>query len=161
MSPKGRYLGRVPKSPKEVSPACLVPASPPRQIIKSLGKTTLALWSGPQEAHEPLTHTELVKSVPGIRMPPPCNKTNGISKGCDWSLILCQSRCLYLVLPTIHLLLGRKAMTNLDSVLKGRDITLPTKAHTVKAMIFLVVMFGCESWTIKKAECQRIGVFKL
>ena len=150
MSPKGRYLGRVPKSPKEVSPACLVPASPPRQIIKSLGKTTLALWSGPQEAHEPLTHTELVKSVPGIRMPPPCNKTNGISKGCDWSLILCQPRCLYLVLPTIHLLLGRKAMTNLDSVLKGRDITLPTKAHTVKAMIFLVVMFGCESWTRKK-----------
>ena len=60
-----------------------------------------------------------------------------------------------------HLLLGRKVMTNLDSVLKGRDITLPTKAHTVKAMIFLVVMFGCESWTIKKAECQRIGVFKL
>ena len=58
-------------------------------------------------------------------------------------------------------LLGRKAMTNLDSILKSRDITLPTKAHTVKAMIFLVVMFGCESWTIKKAECQRIGVFKL
>ena len=60
-----------------------------------------------------------------------------------------------------HLLLGRKSVTKLDSVLKGRDITLPTKAHTVKAMIFLVVMFGCESWTIKKAECQRIGVFKL
>ena len=55
-----------------------------------------------------------------------------------------------------HLLLGRKAMTNLDSILKSRDITLPTKAHLVKAMVFVAVMYGCESWTIKKAECQRI-----
>ena len=54
------------------------------------------------------------------------------------------------------LLLGRKAMTNLDSILKSRDITLPTKVHLVKAMVFLVVMYGCESWTIKKAEHQRI-----
>ena len=52
-----------------------------------------------------------------------------------------------------HLLLGRKAMTNLDSILKSRDITLPTKVHLVKAMDFPVVMYGCESWTIKKAEC--------
>ena len=52
-----------------------------------------------------------------------------------------------------NLLLGRKAMTNLDSILKSRDITLPTKVHLVKAMVFLVVMYGCESWTIKKAEC--------
>ena len=52
-----------------------------------------------------------------------------------------------------HLLLGRKAMTNLDSILKSRDITLPAKVHLVKAMVFLVVMYGCESWTIKKAEC--------
>ena len=52
-----------------------------------------------------------------------------------------------------HLLLGRKAMTNLDSILKLRDITLPTKVYLVKAMVFLVVMCGCESWTIKKAEC--------
>ena len=51
------------------------------------------------------------------------------------------------------LLLGRKVMTNLDSVLKRRDLTLPTKVHTVKAMVFPVVMYGCESWTIKKAEC--------
>ena len=51
-----------------------------------------------------------------------------------------------------HLLLGRKVMTNLDSILKSKDITLPTKAHLVKAMFFLVVMYGCESWTIKKAE---------
>ena len=51
-----------------------------------------------------------------------------------------------------HLLLGRKVMTNLDSILKGRDITLPTKVHLVKAMVFLVVMYGCESWTVKKAE---------
>ena len=55
-----------------------------------------------------------------------------------------------------HLLLGRKAMTNLNSILKRRDITLPTKVHLVKAMVFPVVMYGCESWTIKKAECQRI-----
>ena len=52
-----------------------------------------------------------------------------------------------------HLLLGRKAMTNLDSILKSRDITLPTKVHLVKAVVFPVVMYGCESWTIKKAEC--------
>ena len=59
------------------------------------------------------------------------------------------------------LLLGRKVMTNLDSVLKSRDITLSTKVHLVKDMVFPVVMYGCESWTIKKAECQRIDAFKL
>ena len=59
------------------------------------------------------------------------------------------------------LLLGRKVMTNLDSILKSRDITLPTKIHLVKAMVFPVVMYGCESWTIKKAEHQRIDAFEL
>ena len=59
------------------------------------------------------------------------------------------------------LLLGRKAMTNLDRILKNRGITLPTKVHLVKAMVFPVVMYGCESWTIKKAEHQRIGAFEL
>ena len=59
------------------------------------------------------------------------------------------------------LLLGRKVMTNLDSILKSRDITLPTKVHLVKAMVFPVVMHRCESWTIKKAECRRIDAFKL
>ena len=59
------------------------------------------------------------------------------------------------------LLLGRKVMTNLESVLKSRDITLPTKVHLVKAMVFLVVVYGCEIWTIKKAKCQRINAFKL
>ena len=59
------------------------------------------------------------------------------------------------------LLLGRKAMTNLDSVLKNRGITLLTKVHLVKAMVFPVVMYGCESWTIKKVECQRIDAFEL
>ena len=59
------------------------------------------------------------------------------------------------------LLLRRKAMTNLDSMLKSRDITLPTKVHLVKAMVFPVVMYGCESWTMKKAECRRIGAFEL
>ena len=60
-----------------------------------------------------------------------------------------------------HLLLGRKVMTNLDSILKSRDITLPTKVHLVKAMVFPVVMYGCESWIIKKAECRRIDAFEL
>ena len=60
-----------------------------------------------------------------------------------------------------QLLLGRKVMTNLDSILKSRDITLPTKVHLVKGMVFPVVMYGCESWTIKKAECQRIYAFEL
>ena len=60
-----------------------------------------------------------------------------------------------------HFLFGRKVMTNLDSILKSRDITLPTKIHLVKAVVFLVVMYGCESWTIKKAECQRNDAFKL
>ena len=60
-----------------------------------------------------------------------------------------------------HLLLGRKVMTNLDSVLKSRDITLPTKVCLVKAMVFLAVIYGCESWTIKKAECRRIDAFEL
>ena len=59
------------------------------------------------------------------------------------------------------LLLGRKVMTNLDSILKSRDITLPTKVHLVKAMVFPVVMYGCESWTIKKFECRRIDAFEL
>ena len=60
-----------------------------------------------------------------------------------------------------HLLLGRKAMTNLDSILESRDITLLTKIHLVKAMVFPVVMYGCESWAIKKAECQRTDAFEL
>ena len=59
-----------------------------------------------------------------------------------------------------HLPLGRKAMTNLDNVLKSRDITLPTKVRIVKAMVFPVVMYGCESWIIKKAECQRVDAFE-
>ena len=60
-----------------------------------------------------------------------------------------------------HLLLGRKVMTNLDSILKSRDITLPTKVRLVKAMVFPVVMYGCECWTVKKAECRKIDAFEL
>ena len=60
-----------------------------------------------------------------------------------------------------HLLLGRKVMSNLDSIFKSRDITLPTKVRLVKAMVFPVVMYGCESWIVKKAECRRIGAFEL
>ena len=61
----------------------------------------------------------------------------------------------------IKRLLGRKVMTNLDSIFKSRDITLPTKVHLVKAMVFPVVMYGCENWTVKKAECQRIDAFEV
>ena len=60
-----------------------------------------------------------------------------------------------------RLFFGREVMTNLDSILKCRDITLPTKVRLVKAMVFPVVMYGCESWTVKKAECQRIDAFEL
>ena len=60
-----------------------------------------------------------------------------------------------------YLLLGRKVMTNLDSILKSRDIIFPTKVHLVKTMVFPVVMYGCESWTVRKAECQRIDAFEL
>ena len=60
-----------------------------------------------------------------------------------------------------HLLLGRKVISNLDSIFKSRDITLPTKVRLVKAMVFPVVMYGCERWTVKKAECQRIDAFEL
>ena len=60
-----------------------------------------------------------------------------------------------------HLLLGRKVMTNLDIIFKSRDITLPTKFRPVKAMVFPVVVYGCESWNVKKAECRRIDAFKL
>ena len=60
-----------------------------------------------------------------------------------------------------RLLLGRKAMINLDNIFRSRDITLPNKVHLVQAMVFPVVMYGCESWTIKKAECQRIDAFEL
>ena len=76
----------------------------------------------------------------------------GLQNHCRWWLQLWNKRCL---------LLGRKAMTNLDSILKSRDITLPTKFCLVKTMVFPVVLYGCESWTIKKAECQRIDAFEL
>ena len=75
------------------------------------------------------------------------------------SKITANSDCSYEIKRC--LLLGRKVMTNLDSVLKSRDITLSTKVHLVKAMVFPVVIYGCESWTIKKAECRRIDAFKL
>ena len=75
------------------------------------------------------------------------------------SKITADSRCNHEIKR--HLLLERKVMTNLDSILKNRDITLPTKVSLVKAMIFPVVMYGCESWTVKKAEHQRIDAFEL
>ena len=75
------------------------------------------------------------------------------------SKIIADSDCSHKIKR--HFLLARKAMTNLDSILKSRDITLPTKVHLVKAMVFSLVMFGCESWTIKKAQCQRTDAFEL
>ena len=78
------------------------------------------------------------------------NNNNKVSGTCDSSHEI--KRCL---------LLGRKAMTNLDNVLKSKDITLQTMVHIVKSMVFPVVMYGCESLTIKKAECQRVDAFKL
>ena len=77
---------------------------------------------------------------------------SGLKNHCRWLLCHEIKRCL---------LLGRKVMTNLDSILKSSDITLPTKVHLVKAMFFPVVMYGCESWTIKKAEHQKIDAFEL
>ena len=74
------------------------------------------------------------------------------------SKIIADGDCIHEIFKR---LLGRKVMTNLDSILKSRDITLPTKVHLVKAMVFSVVMYGCESWTIKKAEHQRIDAFEL
>ena len=80
------------------------------------------------------------------------------------TLFLWAPKSLQMVITAMklrHLVLGRKAMTNLDCMLKSRDITSPTKVHLVKAMVFPVVMYECESWTIKKAEHQRIDAFKL
>ena len=77
-------------------------------------------------------------------------------KSLQW---FCNSDCSHEIKS--HFLLGRKVMTNLDSIFKSRDITLPKKVHIVKAMVFPVVMYGCESWTVGKAECWRIDAFKL
>ena len=88
--------------------------------------------------------------------------------GKEWKL--CQTlfwgapKSLQMVIAAMklrHLLLGRKVVTNLDSIFKSRDITLPTKVRLVKAMVFPVAMYGCENWTVKKAECQRIDAFEL
>ena len=70
-------------------------------------------------------------------------------------------KSLQIVIAAMKLLLGRKVMTNLDSIFKSRDITLPTKVRLVKAMVFPVVMYGCESWTLKKTECRIIDAFEL
>ena len=77
------------------------------------------------------------------------------------SKITADGDCMKLKEIKRHLLLGRKVMTNLDSIFKSRDLTLPTKVCLVKAVVSPVVMYGCESWTVKKAECQRIDAFEL
>ena len=81
----------------------------------------------------------------------------GVGGGC--SKITADGDCSHEIKR--HLLLGRKVMTNLDSIFKSRDIALPIKVHLVKAMVFPVVRYGCESWAIKKAECQRTDAFEL
>ena len=86
-------------------------------------------------------------------------KANGINKVSLGSKITADGDCSHEIKRL--LLLGRKVMTKLDSTLKSRDITLPTKVYLVKAMVFPVVMYGCESWAIKKAECRRIDAFEL
>ena len=87
------------------------------------------------------------------------NHQDGKIHGRQFSQITADGDCSHEIKR--HLLLGRKAMTHLDSILKSRDITLPTKVHLVKFMVFPVVMYGCESWTIKTAEHQSIDVFAL
>ena len=83
---------------------------------------------------------------------------------CSNKLFSCENRqqcCRTYVFVPAHLLLGRKFMPNLESIFKSRDITLPTKVHLIKAMVFPVVRYECECWTVKKAECQRIDAFEL
>ena len=89
----------------------------------------------------------------------PCRLAAGMSENFRWAKITADGDCSHEIKRC--LLLGRKVMTNLDSILKSRDITLPTKVHLVKAMVFPVVMYGCESWTLKKAENWRIDAFEL
>ena len=96
-----------------------------------------------------VTHSSILAwRIPWMEKPGRLQSTGLQRAGCDFTF-------------TFTLLLERKVMTNLDSIFKSRDITLPTKVHLVKAMAFPVVMYGCESWTIKKAECQRIYTFEL
>ena len=87
------------------------------------------------------------------------NSGNSVRLNFGGSKITADGDCSYEMKR--HLFLGRKVMTNIDGIFKSRDITLPTKVHLVKAMVFPVVMYGCESWTVKKAECQRIDAFEL
>ena len=89
-----------------------------------------------------------------------CETVETVSEFISWgSKITAHGDCSHEIKR--RLLLGRKIMTNLDSILKSRNITLPSKVHLVKAMVFPVVMYGCESWTVKKAEHQRIVAFEL
>ena len=106
----------------------------------NIGKTSI-MTSGPITSWQ--TDGETVETVAGF--------------------IFWAPKSLQMVIAVIkrHLLLGRKVMTNLDNILKSRDTTLPTKAHLIKAMVFPVVMYGCESWTIKKAGCRRVDAFEL
>jgi len=119
---------------------CLIPES--RSPEDPLEKTKI-MASGPITSWQ--IDREIMETV-----------TNLIFLG---SKITADGDCIYEIKR--HLLLGRKTMTNLDSILKSRDITLPMKFHPVKTMVFPLVMYGCESWTIKKAECQIIDAFEL
>ena len=106
------------------------------QKMKIMASSPIALWQIDRETMETVTDFIFLRSK--------------ITADSDCSREI--KRCL---------LLGKKALTNLDSMLKSRDITLPTEVYLVKAMVFPVVIYGCESWSIKKAECQRIDAFEL
>jgi len=112
------------------------------------------------------THSSVLAwRIPGMAEPGGLPSVGSHRVGHDWSdLAAAAAKSLQMVTVAIklrRLLLGRKVMTNIDSILKSRDITLPTKVCLVKTMVFPVVMYECESWTIKKAECWRIDAFEL
>ena len=130
---------------------------------------TPPLWLKARGTKEPLEESERGEGKVGLKLS--IQKTKIMASGpitswqtdvetvADFIFLGSKNHCSHEIKR--RLLFGRKVMTNLDSILKSRDITLPTKVHLVKAMVFPVVMYGCESWTIKKAECIRIDSFEL
>ena len=116
------------------------------------------VWSLSQE--DPLEKTKIMASGPITSWQIDGETMETVTDLIFWgSKITADGDCIYEIKR--HLFIGIKAMTNLDSILKSRDVTLPTKVCPVKDMVFPVVMYGCESWTIKKAKCQRIDAFEL
>ena len=126
------------------------------QAPPSLGFSRQEHWSGlpfPSPMHE--SESEVAQLCPTLSDPMDCSLPGSFIHG------VFQARVLEWGAIAFSVLLGRKVKTNLDSIFKSRDITLPTKVHLVKAMVFPVVMYGCDSWTVKKAESRRIDAFEL